>query len=77
MSSWNYRIITSNYVWHLGQRITGQNDGRRFGLGIFEISNLEPDCHLHKIAVQPPATCYLFLGLQFPLNCLSSEEVAL
>lgn len=23
MSSWNYRIITSNYVWPLGQRITG------------------------------------------------------
>lgn len=54
MSSWNYRIITSNYVWHLGQRITGH--GIAEGGGAWESLDLgpkapEPDCHPDKIPV--------------------------
>lgn len=37
---------------------------------------LGPGCHPHKIALQPPASCCLFVGYQFLLDCLSSEQMA-
>lgn len=36
---------------------------------------LGPDCHPHKIALQPPESCRLFLGVQFLLDCLSFEQM--
>lgn len=36
---------------------------------------LGPGCHPHKIALPPPASCCLFVGYHFLLDCLSSEQM--
>lgn len=74
MSSWNYRIITSNYGWHLGQRITGHEIAE--GGGAWESLDLgpkapEPFCHPDKIPVLLSASCFLFPGL----HCLPKSFV--
>lgn len=68
MSSWNYRSITSNYLWRLGLRTTGQGIAGG-GLGIPAVGSGAPgpNCHPHRITVWLPVSCCYFLGTSFSL----------
>lgn len=66
MSSWNYRIITSNYVWRLGQRITGHGIA---GPGNHSISVSGP---LKVIATPTKLLCSLLQVAASFWDCISS-----
>lgn len=63
MSSWNYRIITSNYMWHSGPGITGQGiAGGRPGNPLMPALSWGPEPDCPATPTRPPSKLLLLHG---------------